>query len=198
MQPTHYNKRVIVKLGSFGPHLGYPHTSAVRDADRLRELRPRAGRSAWRALYRQVGDMFVVAAVAPEAQSDPRGFGRSVRRAMQRLEKLEEDQMTKLSELRTATQIAAEDSLDPEIRREHERSALAHAVAMRVIGYRVDHGLTQTALARLLGMHQPAIARLEAGDHEPSLATLSKLARALGVEFHIDITPDAFGLRESA
>jgi hypothetical protein len=64
----------------------------VRDADRLRELRPRAGRSAWRALYRQVGDMFVVAAVAPEAQSDPRGFGRSVRRAMQRLEKLEEDQ----------------------------------------------------------------------------------------------------------
>jgi len=43
------------KLGAYGPQLGYPHTSAVRDADRLRELRPRAGRSAWRALYRQVG-----------------------------------------------------------------------------------------------------------------------------------------------
>jgi ribosome-binding protein aMBF1 (putative translation factor) len=106
--------------------------------------------------------------------------------------------MTKLSELTTATKIAAEDLLDPEIRREHERTALAQAVAMRVIGYRVDHGLSQTGLARLLGMHQPAIARLEAGDHEPSLATLSKLARALGIEFHIDITPDAFGLRESA
>jgi transcriptional regulator with XRE-family HTH domain len=69
---------------------------------------------------------------------------------------------------------------------------------MRVIGYRIDNGLTQTGLARLLGMHQPAIARLEAGNHEPSLATLSKLARVLGIEFHIDITREAFGLRESA
>jgi hypothetical protein len=74
-----------------GPHLGYPHSSAVRDADRLSELRPRAGRSAWRALYRQVGEVFVVAAVGPEAQSDPRGFKRSVRWAIQRLESLEED-----------------------------------------------------------------------------------------------------------
>jgi transcriptional regulator with XRE-family HTH domain len=69
---------------------------------------------------------------------------------------------------------------------------------LRVIGYRIDTGLTQTGLARLLGMHQPAIARLEAGNHEPSLATLSKLARVLGIEFHIDITREAFGLRESA
>jgi ribosome-binding protein aMBF1 (putative translation factor) len=106
--------------------------------------------------------------------------------------------MTKLSELKTASQIAAEELADPEIRREHERAALAHAVAVRVIGYRSDHGLSQTGLARLLDMQQPAIARLEAGDHEPSLATLSRLARVLGIEFHIDITPDALGLRETA
>lgn len=68
---------------------------------------------------------------------------------------------------------------------------------MRVIGYRAEHGLSQTAVARMLGMHQPAIARLEAGDHEPSLATLSRLAKVLGVEFHIDITPDAFALRNT-
>jgi DNA-binding XRE family transcriptional regulator len=106
--------------------------------------------------------------------------------------------MVKVSELKTAAQIAALELADREIRREHDRTALAHAVAMRVIGYRVEHGLSQTALARVLGMHQPAIARLEAGDHEPSLATLSRLARFLGVEFHIDITPDAFELRETA
>jgi len=106
--------------------------------------------------------------------------------------------MPKVSQLKTASQIAAEELADPEIRREHERTALAHAVAMRIIGYRVDHGLSQTALARLLGMHQSAIARLEAGDHEPSLATLSRLARVLGLEFHIDITPDAFELRDTA
>jgi ribosome-binding protein aMBF1 (putative translation factor) len=106
--------------------------------------------------------------------------------------------MLKVSQLKTASQVAAEELADPEIRREHERTALAHAVAMRIIGYRVDHGLSQTALARLLGMHQPAIARLEAGDHEPSLATLSRLARVLGLEFHIDITPDTFELRDTA
>jgi hypothetical protein len=49
-----------------------------------------AGRSAWQALYRQVGEVFVVAAVGPEAQSDPRGFDRAVRRAQRRLADLEE------------------------------------------------------------------------------------------------------------
>ena len=106
--------------------------------------------------------------------------------------------MPRLSELKTASQIAAAELADPEIRGEHERTALAHAVAMRIIGYRIDHGLSQSELARMLRMHQPAIARLEAGDHEPSLATLSRLARTLGVEFHIDITPDVFRLRDSA
>ncbi|MGO8956168.1 MAG: hypothetical protein ACLQFR_02155 [Streptosporangiaceae bacterium] len=68
-------------------------------------------------------------------------------------------------ELKTASQIAAEELSEAEIRREHERTALAHTVAMRVIGYRIDHGLSQTGLAHLLGMHEPAIARLDAGEH---------------------------------
>jgi transcriptional regulator with XRE-family HTH domain len=42
------------------------------------------------------------------------------------------------------------------------------------------------------------IARLEAGDHQPSLATLARLAAGLGMEFHIDITPETFELRETA
>lgn len=79
------------KLGAYGPLLGYPHTSAVRSAEGLRELRPRAGRSAWRALYRQVGNVLVVAAIGPEAQSDPRGFARAVRLALERLAKVEDD-----------------------------------------------------------------------------------------------------------
>jgi len=73
------------KLAAIGPGLPYPHSSAVQGADRLRELRPRSGRSRWRALYRQVGSEFVVAAVGPEAQSDPRGFAAACRRAEARL-----------------------------------------------------------------------------------------------------------------
>lgn len=106
--------------------------------------------------------------------------------------------MTKLSALRTATDIRAEDLADDQVSAEHIRTALARAVAMRVLAYRVEHGLSQTALARTLGMQQPAVARLEAGDHEPTFTTLERLARGLGIAFHIDITPAASGLRETA
>lgn len=106
--------------------------------------------------------------------------------------------MTKLSQLRTAAQVRTEDLADDDVRAEHIRTTLARAVAMRVLAYRVEHGLSQKALARELGMQQPAVARLEAGDHEPTFSTLERLARGLGIEFHIDITPATSGLRESA
>jgi hypothetical protein len=80
------------KLEALGPDLGYPHSSAVRDADRLRELRPRGGRSAWRAFYRRFGDVFVVAAVGSEAEADPRGFKRAVAAAEARLEEVERNE----------------------------------------------------------------------------------------------------------
>jgi len=80
----------VEKLEAFGPQLGYPHTSAVQGFTGLRELRPRAGRSPWRALYRRVSDVFVLAAVGPEAQSDQRGFDRAAQ-AVARLAEIEED-----------------------------------------------------------------------------------------------------------
>jgi hypothetical protein len=81
----------VRKLESIGPALGSPHTSAVLGSDGLRELRPRAGRSPWRAFYQQVGASFVIAAVGPEAEHDPRGFRQACKRALQRLEELEKD-----------------------------------------------------------------------------------------------------------
>ena len=106
--------------------------------------------------------------------------------------------MAKLSQLRTAADVRAEDLEDADVRAERIRTTLARAVAMRVLEYRVEHGLSQTALARQLGMQQPAVARLEAGDHEPTFSTLERLARGLGIEFHIDITPVTSGLRDTA
>ena len=86
------------------------------------------------------------------------------------------------------------DRNDPEDRAESDRTRLAHEVALRVAAYRAEHKLTQTELARMLGMRQPHIARLEAGEHEPSLATLARLARVLDMAFHIDITRSAVRL----
>ena len=85
-----------------------------------------------------------------------------------------------------------------EYRREYERTRFANDVAVRVVKYRAEHGLSQTALAKLLGMHQSAIARLEAGEHEPSLTLLSRLSQVLGEDFSVDITPDRMELRSAA
>ncbi len=81
----------VEKLEVFGPLLTFPHTSAVQGFAGLRELRPRAGRSPWRAMYQRVGDVFVIAAIGPEAQVDHRRFAKAARLALARLAELEED-----------------------------------------------------------------------------------------------------------
>lgn len=106
--------------------------------------------------------------------------------------------MVKLSELRSAEEIHEQDMRDLDYRREHERTRLASDVAVRVIRYRADHGLSQAALARQLGMRQPHIARLEAGAHEPSLSTLARLSAGLGLDFSVDVKPDRMRLRHAA
>src|SRR5215212_6402881 len=95
----------------------------------------------------------------------------------------------RLEDLIPFEQILEEELRDPEFRAEWERLAPARAVAISLVGYRADHGLTQTALGRLLGMSQPAIARLEAGDHLPTLPTLLKLTEVLGLEILVTMTP---------
>lgn len=103
--------------------------------------------------------------------------------------------MIKVSELRTAREIHERDMQDPDYRYEYERTKLANDVAAAVVHYRAEHGLSQAALGRRLGMPQPHVARLEAGDHEPSLATLSRLSKVLGIDLSIDIKPDRLELR---
>jgi DNA-binding XRE family transcriptional regulator len=106
--------------------------------------------------------------------------------------------MVKLSDLTTAEEIHERDMADPVYRAEHERTRFANDIAIRVLAYRTEHGLTQTAFGRLVGLRQPHVARLESGEHEPSLSTLVRLAAALGEDFSIDIKPGGARLRQSA
>ena len=75
----------VDKLIALGPTLPFPHQSGVQGMVNVRELRPRAGRSAWRAFYRRIGDVFVIAAVGPEAEVNKRGFDRAAADALTRL-----------------------------------------------------------------------------------------------------------------
>ncbi len=92
-------------------------------------------------------------------------------------------------EVRTSDKVIARQLKDPRVRSEWDRTAVARAVASRLVEYRVEHAVSQTALALRLGMKQPAVARLEAGEHNPSFDTLARLSSALGIEFHIAVTP---------
>jgi len=139
-----------------------------------------------------VGDEFVVGAVAPEAQVDPHGFAGACRRAEARLAHFREgDPMTALAKFKTGDQLAVDDAVDHEVAAELDRTAVANQLAILVIGYRVEHGLTQTALARTLGVSQPAVARLESGDHEPTVATLARLAHKLRISLRLDVDPES-------
>ncbi len=75
----------------------------------------------------------------------------------------------KLPEMKSAPEVLAEQLKDPAFREEWERTTLAGAVANRVVVYRAERGLSQTQLARKLGVSQPLVARLEAGEHSRPL-----------------------------
>lgn len=83
---------VVRKLQALGPDLPAPHSSDARGAPGLRELRPRGGHCPWRPLYRRIGDRFVIAAIAPDGETDRRGFAAACGRARDRLTEQEQDQ----------------------------------------------------------------------------------------------------------
>jgi len=77
----------------------------------------------------------------------------------------------------------------------HPAGRAARELGRRLVAYRHAHGLTQEALAAKLGWAQPNVARLEAGQHTPNLATLDRLARRLGLEITIHATPEAMAIK---
>jgi transcriptional regulator with XRE-family HTH domain len=74
---------------------------------------------------------------------------------------------------------------EPEFRAAWDRTTFARDVALRVVAYRTEHGLTRTALADRLGLTESVVARLESGGQAPSIATLAKLTARTGMEFDI-------------
>ncbi len=95
----------------------------------------------------------------------------------------------KLATLKSRKQVLQKDLKDPGFRAQWERSALARAVALRLVAFRAEHELSQVQLARKLGMKQPMVARLEAGEKNPTWETLVRLSERLGIEFVVDIVP---------
>jgi DNA-binding XRE family transcriptional regulator len=69
-----------------------------------------------------------------------------------------------------------------------------YAIIREMLAARSKSGLTQEAVAELMGTTKSAVSRLEsAGKHAPSLTTLKKYAQAVGCYLEIKFKPkDAF------
>jgi len=81
----------------------------------------------------------------------------------------------------------------PEYQAELARLQPYEEIARQVIRLRMDHNLSQEALARRVGTTKSAISRLESGHHAPTVATLNKVAsafdRQLVISFEVPVGP---------
>jgi len=78
-----------------------------------------------------------------------------------------------------------------EFREAYEGLAEEYALAREMLAARSRSGLTQEAVAALMGTTKSAVSRLEAGGkHAPSLTTLKKYAHAVGCRLEIKLVPD--------
>lgn len=68
----------------------------------------------------------------------------------------------------------------------YDSLGLEYQVADQMLKARARAGLTQDAVAELMGTTKSAVSRLEsAGKHAPSLATLKRYAEAVGCELQV-------------
>jgi transcriptional regulator with XRE-family HTH domain len=78
---------------------------------------------------------------------------------------------------------------NPEVKTEFDALKEEFSLFDELLKARMDAGLTQAEVARLMGTKTPAVARLEAGGgnkkHSPSISTLRKYANAVGCRLEI-------------
>ncbi len=76
---------------------------------------------------------------------------------------------------------------DKEIRDAYIALGPEFALIEQIIEKRLQKGMTQAVLAKKIGTKQSAVARLESGGYNPSLAFLSKVAKALDTQLRISL-----------
>ena len=76
---------------------------------------------------------------------------------------------------------------DPATKREFDRLAPRYAVISTIIEARIKKGMTQKDVADKIGTKQSAIARLEAGNTNPTIEFLEKIAAVLGAKLTIQL-----------
>lgn len=74
------------------------------------------------------------------------------------------------------------------VKKEYDKLIPRYEVISKLISVRVKRGITQKELAQRIGTKQSAIARFEAGNINPSLGFLEKMAEVMGYKLTINLS----------
>lgn len=76
---------------------------------------------------------------------------------------------------------------DEEFKTEYEKLKPRYDFISQIIAARAEQNITQEELALRVGTQKSNISRLESGTYNPSLDFITKVAKCLGREVHIEI-----------
>lgn len=76
---------------------------------------------------------------------------------------------------------------DKEFKTEYEKLKPRYDFISQIIEARAERNITQEELALRVGTQKSNISRLESGTYNPSLDFITKVAKCLGREVHIEI-----------
>lgn len=89
--------------------------------------------------------------------------------------------------MKTYSQFKKEMLRDRRVREAYASLGPEYDIIVALIRRRLEKGVTQKELAKRAGTKQSAIARLESGTYNPSIAFLKKITRALDAKILITI-----------
>lgn len=90
--------------------------------------------------------------------------------------------------MRNWKQLKAELLQDKAVKREYDKLTPRYEAISELISARMKKGITQKELAKKIGTKQSAIARFEAGNINPSLGFLEKMAKVMGYKINISLS----------
>jgi len=76
---------------------------------------------------------------------------------------------------------------DKKVKKAYDELGPEFEFIQTLIEKRIEHGLSQAALAKKIGTKQSAISRLESGSYNPSIDFLKKIADALDVQLKVTL-----------
>ncbi|MBF8250282.1 MAG: transcriptional regulator, family [Candidatus Levybacteria bacterium] len=89
--------------------------------------------------------------------------------------------------MRNFDDILKEALKDPKFKKEYDALEVENSIIAQVIQKRLEKNMSQKQLAEKIGTKQSAIARLEGGNTNPSVAFLEKVSKALDSKLQISI-----------